>query len=376
MEATADMIQSRFLSDDRWADMVARTEIRRASTDAALDYYRESDIEMKEWLVAWDEACEICAEAQAMGPVPLGDDFGEAGEGPPGHPNCLCVILPVVPEGEPAPVVEDLGEGDVEVADEPVIEPEQVAVPSTSTMPYELSPTKLQPGWSDAISTHNIDAARGEQNIRGAFDQVIEQPVRVAMRENSLIAVLDEGRMKSVYELPVNAKGQAYLDYRTEVETDSIGVPSNVDPGERPIYGSIHMSNYTSAYGDHTVILKDEIKGRTSVCVGDSFMEQNPVLISDIRDGNASIDDLTRAMNSGALSDVGIGRDLFNNDQVGYWEVQVHGGVSTADIAEIVLPKRSKSYFDALDTPHEIMSTRRLYEALERSGIPYRFADK
>lgn len=96
METVAGEIVDYLKVDADWADTVARTETRSAVTQASLDSYRDASISQKEWLTAWDEACDICSDAQAMGPVPIDEDFGEAGDGPPGHPNCLCVVLPVI----------------------------------------------------------------------------------------------------------------------------------------------------------------------------------------------------------------------------------------------------------------------------------------
>lgn len=148
MDATASMIQSEFFANGAWAEMVARTEIRRASTESALGYYGEAGIEQKEWLVAWDEACEICQEAADMGPIPLDADFGEAGDGPPGHPNCLCVILPVVGE----PETETLEDVEAEAAPEP--EPEPMPEPEPEALPEalieDLPKVKMTPEEIDA----------------------------------------------------------------------------------------------------------------------------------------------------------------------------------------------------------------------------------
>ena len=80
--------------DKSWAETVARTETRSAVTEASLDSYRDAQIEMVEWLTA-DGGCETCGEYEDMGPVPLDEGFGDV-DGPPAHPNCLCVILPVI----------------------------------------------------------------------------------------------------------------------------------------------------------------------------------------------------------------------------------------------------------------------------------------
>lgn len=363
MDATASMIQSEFFANGAWAEMVARTEIRRASTESALGYYGEAGIEQKEWLVAWDEACEICQEAADMGPIPLDADFGEAGDGPPGHPNCLCVILPVVPDGE-TPAVEDLGEGDVDVADEPVIEaePEAPVVQVPSRMPYELKPTALQPGWDDAMTGYTMDKDQTLADLRAAYETVAQQPVTINTREEGLRGILDDGRFKSCYELP-HSKGDEYNDWRREVETDSIGVPTSVPDVERPIYGAIHNTDRLDAYGRIQVVLNDDVKERTSMCVGDSFGGQNPVLLSKVLDGTATPDELARSSED-LLYGYSKGIPFLDNIRVSYWEVQIHGGVSLSDIKEIRL--RDADFWRGLPSGNP---RRQLIDTIDRLGI-------
>ena len=103
MDDIASNLVDYLKADAAWAEVVARTEIRNAVTQASLDSYRDANVEQKEWLTAWDQACEICQAAEDMGPIPIDGTFDEAGDGPPGHPNCLCVILPVIPEPSAEP---------------------------------------------------------------------------------------------------------------------------------------------------------------------------------------------------------------------------------------------------------------------------------
>lgn len=94
MKQTAKAIRLEMGATNTWADMVARTETRRAVTAASLDTYREADIMYKEWLTA-DGGCDICGGYEDDGAIPLDDGWGDV-DGPPAHPNCLCVVLPVV----------------------------------------------------------------------------------------------------------------------------------------------------------------------------------------------------------------------------------------------------------------------------------------
>lgn len=80
------------------ADQVARTETSRAYNTASLEAYRDGGVTEKEWLFdGGEEDCPdgSCSAASDMGAIPIDEDFGEAGDGPPAHPSCTCCVLPV-----------------------------------------------------------------------------------------------------------------------------------------------------------------------------------------------------------------------------------------------------------------------------------------
>lgn len=79
------------------ARMIARTEVIRAHHLATIAEYRQSDAEMKvsvkaEWSTASFEVCAICLDGEAGSPYTLNQAEGMI----PAHPNCRCVMLPVV----------------------------------------------------------------------------------------------------------------------------------------------------------------------------------------------------------------------------------------------------------------------------------------
>lgn len=85
------------------AERISRTEVIRTSNEASIDAWRESGVvEGKQWLTTEDgrEDSE-CAELNGEIVWNLGGDFyqkeGEFENGdPPLHPNCRCVVLPVL----------------------------------------------------------------------------------------------------------------------------------------------------------------------------------------------------------------------------------------------------------------------------------------
>jgi len=84
------------------AEEVARTETCLAYSTGSVEDYRQAGITEKEWYFdGSEETCPdgSCAAAADMGVIGIDEDFGEAGECPPAHPNCTCAVLPVIPGG-------------------------------------------------------------------------------------------------------------------------------------------------------------------------------------------------------------------------------------------------------------------------------------
>jgi SPP1 gp7 family putative phage head morphogenesis protein len=74
---------------------IAITELNRAMSAAAIERYRQAEIEYMEWSVS--DPCPICAQ-NAGQVVQMGGTFNSGSTQPPAHPNCRCVLLPVIPE--------------------------------------------------------------------------------------------------------------------------------------------------------------------------------------------------------------------------------------------------------------------------------------
>lgn len=75
------------------AERIARTEIIAASSQGAVEIYKAAGITQSEWYTAMDEReCELCETLAGV------HDISEQYT-PPAHPNCRCVLLPVLEEG-------------------------------------------------------------------------------------------------------------------------------------------------------------------------------------------------------------------------------------------------------------------------------------
>jgi hypothetical protein len=71
---------------------IAQTETSYAVVQSSLDLYRESGVEMIEYLVA--DPCDLCSENEAASPIQLGQEWPNGD--PPVHPNCMCDVAPYV----------------------------------------------------------------------------------------------------------------------------------------------------------------------------------------------------------------------------------------------------------------------------------------
>lgn len=94
------LIQADFDSIEKTqAQLITRTEVLRASNQAALDAYEQSGlVEGKQWLTAGadDECADYEGQVEALDGNFYSDTDEFADGDPPLHPNCRCVLLPVL----------------------------------------------------------------------------------------------------------------------------------------------------------------------------------------------------------------------------------------------------------------------------------------
>lgn len=85
------------------AQRITRTEVLRTSNQAAVDAYEQSGVvEGKQWLTAG--AVDECAQFEGQIVTLSSGFYGSENEfqdgDPPLHPNCKCVVLPIIAKGD------------------------------------------------------------------------------------------------------------------------------------------------------------------------------------------------------------------------------------------------------------------------------------
>lgn len=81
------------------AQLIARTEIMNANAQGSLASYKAAakiGVNIKKAWEPDESACEICQANAAQGAIPVDDDFDSDDDSPPAHPNCECVLVPVI----------------------------------------------------------------------------------------------------------------------------------------------------------------------------------------------------------------------------------------------------------------------------------------
>ena len=189
-----------------------------------------------------------------------------------------------------------------------------------------------------------------------------DRPVSIRMSNDTLDKVLDSGRIKSQFE---TGKSGGTMDHklRAVAERRGIGYPARVSAKKRPIYGYIEvLDRYDGTpgagfYGDLQVVLKPEVRKRSTYTIGDSlgqFGRGHQGATSFVDDGIEAMDNFAEALDDLSQSD-----DVLEFvNKVRYVEVQVQGGVSLDDIDYVLDGRRAL--------------TKQQIEQLEAKGIRYR----
>lgn len=108
-QTIADSIRS-ILSAPQRAEMIAHTELARATVAASMAEYVAMGVRGKSWMPAADgRVCPVCKLNQDAGAIPLGNAFPGGVPAPPQHPVCRCALTPEDLPNDPIPDLTSVG---------------------------------------------------------------------------------------------------------------------------------------------------------------------------------------------------------------------------------------------------------------------------
>lgn len=184
-----------------------------------------------------------------------------------------------------------------------------------------------------------------------------DKKIAVRVTPGELDKILGDGRFKSQFETNMS-KGHKDTNIRAQFEAEWFGLDVDGTPSsKRPIYGYVALdgvrpvgvgtkdlfgvsTDALSQYGTVQVILRDEVRRRTTAMFGDSLSNHHQGMPSPVDDPDwRSFTPVgTRSMVTPGLdtSDRDPGSQRFRASN--YAEAEIHGGVTLADVEEVVFP--------------------------------------
>lgn len=79
--------------------MIARTEIAKAHAEGNLVVWKQSGVvggKRSLWMgEIGSNSADPCEDNASVGVIPIDEAFPSGDDGPPYHPNCRCVVIPV-----------------------------------------------------------------------------------------------------------------------------------------------------------------------------------------------------------------------------------------------------------------------------------------
>lgn len=196
-------------------------------------------------------------------------------------------------------------------------------------------------------------------------DQVREtfagKKIGIRVTPQTLAVVLSDGRFKTQFETKSSA-GYNDPKFRAMFEAQWFGIGQGlpddeavkVTPERRPIYGYVMVDgvrpintdkgkDMLSWYGNIQVVLKDEVRKRTTAMFGDSINDHKNGMPSPI--DNPTWESYTPMARQGVpeeyshpltARDRDVNSDKFKSKT--YAEAQIHDGVTISDIEEVIFP--------------------------------------
>ncbi|MHB8867445.1 MAG: phage minor head protein [Thermoleophilia bacterium] len=172
---------------------------------------------------------------------------------------------------------------------------------------------------------NDVSLDDGMEKARRLMGEAAAGPVKINLSIQGSMKVLEDGRFESQFESGTSG-GNLDTDLRMRAEKAGLGIPEDIDPTQRPIYGYSYGS--AQRYGEVEWTLKEAVKDRATMTLGDSlggFMEDRII-------GTPMRAPGLEGFHGEWATDVLLRQGL---DSVPYVETQIQGGVALEDVAEV-----------------------------------------
>lgn len=272
---------ARYVANPARALSIAITEQNRAISAATLSRYKESEIERVEWQTS--SPCAKCAANQGQ-VVNLGAAFNSGGTQPPVHPNCRCVLLPVIPDFDEEDAT-PTGTTLVTPPAAPVVPPVDPNWRYTLPVPPAPKPVSVNPAF--AI----YDELDNRPFIPGKWEVVPREAMREVELSNiirSRTSPIDRTRAAVIYDLHAKkmdrdfvAKGVVYKNGPFEVQFGGTGLAITKEMQQEVIkeVEKLQISNPKSRAVLH--ITKDSKKNYGWAYLGKEDLWVTPKIVKD-----------------------------------------------------------------------------------------------
>ncbi len=233
----------------------------------------------------------------------------------------------------------------------------------------------------------SVDKIR--RGLTKAYGELFNKPISVAVPEKVLPNIIDDGRFKTQFETG-RSRGMFDPEVRAREEAKMFGLPLDLPPEMRPVYGHIadrDATHHAMGYGDWNAVLKPEVKDRSTFYFGDSLEtkpEYGPYHIGKgmFDPGNSAkfqswLDMLEKhGQHSYEKPPTSIRElaDSWHGTPGGYIEAQVHGGLPWGDVNALLAkrpygPGAGRSRFsENFDMPRDLGDM--LMRQSDRAGVP------
>lgn len=222
--------------------------------------------------------------------------------------------------------------------------------------PYYGEPdnVKMKPAELGAVSDAlpaSVAQGGGSEDLK---QYMANAKVAIQVKDTPLDRLISNERFKNRFEGGVHGVGKGnrgYNDARKAGEEELFGIPKDADGSARPNYGYLEHPDRLSStggdigmsYGTNQIVLRDDVKARTTFTVGDSLDDRRhynsrPAAVNNPQ-VQAAIDDKDPVVSVGRYTDdwkVEVGD---RRATPRYIEAQVFGQIKLSDIEEIRIPK-------------------------------------